>query len=696
MKRLAVSLALILGISGTKSAFATMLDSNFTETTFVNTSVGGVTGMAWAPDGTNRLFLTVKGTGSGANQMGTVRIVENGVLLPTPFATISPVYTASECGVLGIAFDPNFINNRYVYFFVTVSGNEQQIIRYTANGNVGSNKTTIVPNLPTAGANHDGGGVAFGPDGKLYWGIGDNGNGTGVDANLTSLAAKIGRANADGSVPSDNPYVDGTGPNADLIWARGFRNPFTMTFQQSTGRLWVNTVGTAYEQIFVPQRGDHAGYNDYENNQPSGFITPVVVYRTNGSDSRTITAAARAGGVSTFTTSAAHGFRLGGRIDITGVGDTSFNGNGYVTAVASATQFSIAQAGGNATSSGGTATTLNIGGAMSGGTFWESTALPAAYRGNFFFGDYNSGRIERVTLNSSNVVTSVDHWANNLGQPIDIDVGPDGNLYYVNYAGLVRRAVLAAPTQGLVVSPRFVRMRESGSGAFNVRLAVQPSANVSVTVSRASGDTDVTVAQGAALSFTTSNWSTPQIVTLAAAADTDTTEDSATIAVASSGLTTENVTVRVTDDNTAVPPTDGGTDAAGGTAGTGGRDGGVVDAAGGTAGRGDAAGGTAGTTGGTGPSDAAGGSAGSVASGGTGPGGATGSGGTADASPTGGAAGATGGRASGGRAGAPPAEEDDGCGCRTVGGQGMSRLAALALVLLVAGRRLRRKSRSER
>jgi MYXO-CTERM domain-containing protein len=689
MKRLVLSLALLAGFSAAKSASATMLDANFTESTFVNTSLGNITGMAWAPDGSQRLFLTVKG--------GPVRIVENGVLLPAPFATISPVYTQSECGVIGIAFDPNFINNRYVYFFVTVANNQQQIIRYTANGNTGAAKTTIVPNLPTAGANHDGGGIAFGPDGKLYWGIGDNGNGTGVDANLTSLAAKIGRANADGTVPSDNPYVDGTGPNADLTWARGFRNPYTMTFQQSTGRLWVSVVGTSYEQVFVVGRGDHAGYNDYENNQPAtGYISPVIVYRTNGTDQRTITAAARNGGVTTFTTSGNHGFRLGGRIDIAGVSDASFNGFGYVTAVPSATQFSIAQAGGNATSNGGTATTLNIGGVVTGGTFWESTALPAAYRGNYFFGDYNSGRIERVTLNSSNVVTSVDHWANNLGQPIDMDVGPDGNLYYVNYAGLVRRAVVAAPTQGLVVSPRFVRMTENGSAAFGVRLAVQPSANVSVTVSRASGDTDVSVAQGASLSFSTSDWNTPKIVTLAAAADTDTTEDSATIAVASTGLTTENVTARVTDDNAVRPPTDGGTDgatdAAGGTAGTGGREGGV-DAAGGTAGREggvDAAGGSSGTS-------AAGGTGGSGASSGAGPGGATGSGGTADGSTTGGVsgAGAAGGRASGGRAGAAPgAEEDEGCGCRTAGSEGTSRAAALALVLVALG--LRRRSRKGR
>ena len=180
-------------------ALATLVDTtNFTETPFAIVAGGDITGIAWAPDGSNRLFVTRKG--------GEVRIVKNGALLATPFATVT-VFTGSECGLIGMAFDPGFVTNGYVYFFATVSSSEQQILRYTAVGDIGTNRTVIVAGLPTIGANHDGGAVGFGPDGMLYWAIGDLGNGTGVNANLTSLAAKVGRAHPNGAVPNDNPFI---------------------------------------------------------------------------------------------------------------------------------------------------------------------------------------------------------------------------------------------------------------------------------------------------------------------------------------------------------------------------------------------------------------------------------------------------------------------------------------------------------
>ena len=273
------------------SVHAAMLDSNWTETTVSND--GSVhTGLAWAPDGSDRLFLIEKG--------GRVRIMSGltstGTASWSTFATMTPIYTESECGLIGIAFDPDYVSNRYVYFFVTVSSGEQQIIRYRDNANLGDQRTVVMPGLPTVGNNHDGGGIGFGADGKLYWSIGDLGNGTGVDANLSSLASKVGRANRDGSLPTGNPFDDGAGPNNNYIFARGMRNPFTMQFQPATGLMWLNVVGTSYEQIFVVTSGDHGGYNDFENNQPAPtpsnqYITPRIVYRTNNSDTRTFSGA---------------------------------------------------------------------------------------------------------------------------------------------------------------------------------------------------------------------------------------------------------------------------------------------------------------------------------------------------------------------------------------------------------------------
>ena len=226
----------------------------------------------------------------------------DGVLQTAPFATES-VYTASEGGLLGLAFDPDYLLNRYVYVFASLSSTEQAIVRYTDTGTHGTQRKVIVARLPTAGANHVGGGLGFGPDGLLYWSIGDLGNGTGVNADLTSLASKVGRATPDGTPASDNPFNDGVGPNNEFIWARGFRNPYTLTFHPRTGELWVNSVGTGYEQAFVVSRGSHAGYNDYEANQVAPYLSPRIVYRTNGSDRRNLAPAAgavREAGITTF------------------------------------------------------------------------------------------------------------------------------------------------------------------------------------------------------------------------------------------------------------------------------------------------------------------------------------------------------------------------------------------------------------
>jgi glucose/arabinose dehydrogenase len=539
-------LAVAAGVALGGALRAAVSDPNFTQSQFFPAGAGlsQTTGLAWAPDDSGRLFVALKA--------GQLRIVTAaGVLLAEPFATES-VITSSECGLIGFAFDPAFATNGHVYLFVTVSATEQRIVRYTAVGNVGTARTEIVTGLPTRGANHNGGAVGIGPDGKLFWAIGDLGNFTGVNADLASLASKVGRANRDGTVPADNPFVDGPGGNNDFIWARGFRNPFTFTFRPVNGELWINNVGTLYEQIHVTRRGDHAGYNAYENNQPAGFLPPVVKYRTNGTDTRTLAAApgglVRTGGTVTGTTTAAHGFRRGELLTIAGTGDTAFHGSFHVTAVPSATTFAYAQAGPDAATGGGTAQTANLGGSVTGGTFLDTSGVPAPYRGDFFFGDFNSGRVVRVTFAPDGGVAAVTSFATGLANAIDLAVGPDGALYGLQFNGrILRWAAVAPPAPALVVTPLHVQTDEGAAAWFTVRLAAPPPGNVTVTTTRWAGPETHAVASGADLVFGPDNWATPQAVRLTTAADRDSLNSASTFEVNAPGFTGATVQLRAID-----------------------------------------------------------------------------------------------------------------------------------------------------
>ena len=124
-----------------------------------------------------------------------------------------------------------------------------------------------------------------------------------------------------------------------------------------------------------------------------------------------------------------------------------------------------------------------------------------------------------------------------------ISPGTDGNI---------RRAAFNATSQGLVVSRRFLRTSEGSVAAFNVRLAIAPVADVSVTVERTAGDTELSVTQGSSLTFTPANWATPQIVRVSSAQDFDAPDQVATIRVSSPGLASEDVVVRAT--SVPVPP----------------------------------------------------------------------------------------------------------------------------------------------
>jgi glucose/arabinose dehydrogenase len=544
-RRLLAMCALALGPG---SARATVLEPSFVEEIFVQSSeLEAATALAWAPDGSDRLFVT--------RRTGEIRIVKNGQLLAAPFATIAPLYTGHpEAGIQGLAFDPDFLVDPYVYVFVTVSSSEQQIIRYTVSGDTGTDKTILVRGLPGQGVNHNGGALGFGPDGKLYFAVGDVGNKVGVMDDLTTLGSTVGRVNRDGSVPADNPFFDGAGPHADAIWARGFRNPFSMTFQPATGLLWLNVVGSLWEQVFVVRRGDHGGWEGYENDQPAPFIAPRIGYRTNASDVRDLAASAgavRANNLVTFTTTTPHHVRPGEMLIVNGVTDLSFNGQVDVASTPTDTTFTAAQKGPDATSGGGTSTSEVMGGCLTGGVFYDASNFPEPYRGDFFFGDYKAARIYRATLDpATNGILRVRQFAAAYTLSVDVALGPDGALYQTGISdGIIRRVRYQPTVQGLVVSPLHLWMAEGQGAVAMVRLATMPAQSVTVAVASADGDTDVQVSAGRQLTFTPGNWNVPQAVTIVAGCDLDTTDDVAALSVSAAGLDSQTISVHARDEN---------------------------------------------------------------------------------------------------------------------------------------------------
>src|SRR5262249_42568924 len=160
--------------------------------------------------------------------------------------------------------------------------------------------------------------------------------------------------------------------NNDYIWARGFRNPFTMTIQPSTGALWLEVAGASYEQIFVVGRGAHGGW-PVENDPAPGQLAPIVKYHTNIVDTFTISSATRAGGVVSYTVARNHLLRRGEKVTVSKMSPPSFNGSFYVASLPSATTFTVAQAGQDQSGSGGQLSTTYLGGCVTGGAFYTGT-----------------------------------------------------------------------------------------------------------------------------------------------------------------------------------------------------------------------------------------------------------------------------------------------------------------------------------
>jgi glucose/arabinose dehydrogenase len=232
------------------------------------------TAMAFAPSSDGRIFVTEQG--------GALRVIKNGSLLSTHVIDLN-VNSDGERGLLGIALDPDFTNNNYIYLYHTVpSPLHNQITRYTLNGDVvltGSDVIVLDLDPLSSATNHNGGAMAFGPDNKLYVGVGENANGANAQ-DLNTHLGKLLRINADGSVPSGNPYTSGSGQKK-RIWAYGLRNPYTFDFQPGTGKLFINDVGeTTWEEINnATTSGHNFGWPSAEGvSGNSAYTNPFYVY----------------------------------------------------------------------------------------------------------------------------------------------------------------------------------------------------------------------------------------------------------------------------------------------------------------------------------------------------------------------------------------------------------------------------------
>jgi uncharacterized repeat protein (TIGR03806 family) len=238
------------------------LPEGFAETV-VATGLTGATAMEIAPDG--RIFV--------CEQTGALRVVKHDKLLAEPFVTV-PVDSYWERGLIGVALDPEFVENGFVYlcYVAPKPYPHHRISRFTARGDVavagsqvilleGDDQSKLGGSIP---AGHQGGAIHFGKDGKLYVAIGEQTAGKPAQL-LDTFQGKLLRINRDGSIPEDNPFFKKAKGKYRAIWATGLRNPFAFAVQPGTGRIYINDVGDArWEEINEGVAGANYGWPESE------------------------------------------------------------------------------------------------------------------------------------------------------------------------------------------------------------------------------------------------------------------------------------------------------------------------------------------------------------------------------------------------------------------------------------------------
>lgn len=276
-------LLLILLLSFTKNFAQIDLHLNLVSNSFSNI-------VDIAHSGDRRLFIV--------GQSGIIKIVTfGGQIQPLPFLDITTkVLLSGEMGLLGLAFHPQYKQNGYFYVNYIDKSQNTVIARYqvsqTDSTVADANSGTILLTFAQPYTNHNGGDLNFGTDGYLYISSGDGGSGgdpLDMGQNKTTLLGKILRIDIDSTfpyaIPAGNPFVDGTGGNADEIWSLGLRNPWKFSFDKQNGDMWIADVGqNAYEEINLEPSGGAGGINYgwrcYEGNHAYNIANclPIASY----------------------------------------------------------------------------------------------------------------------------------------------------------------------------------------------------------------------------------------------------------------------------------------------------------------------------------------------------------------------------------------------------------------------------------
>lgn len=373
-------------------------------TDFVDELVAGVPGapvvFVCAPDG--RFFV--------GSIFGTIHeVAANGALNPTPMLTLA-VENFEEQGLLGMALDPGFPAEPYLYLLYTPPGATQsnlfhRISRFDVSGSTISAGSEVVlhATLPTGNGYHVGGGLAVGTDGRLYAAVGENGydGAFSYPQQLGRLEGKVIRINRDGSIPNDNPFFATPGARQE-IYQLGYRNPFRIAIQPATGLVWANDVGSnffsAYDEINVGGAGANFGFPTVEGSvgsPPPGVSNPIrAIQRGTGS-------------------------------------------------------------------------------CIAGGAFYTGGAFPDEYDGNYFWLEHLRGQISRMVLGAGNSVVSVtEPWGATASGgwysgAVDLRMGVDGALYYCTYdPGQLRRIRYAGAVSAPGSDPAATRLAAPSPNPF--------------------------------------------------------------------------------------------------------------------------------------------------------------------------------------------------------------------------------------